>query len=521
MPATLEEARPQPTQAVQDGEFVDFGWRPIFKEHVNRQKVQFGRAAMERIAKRCNERIAETGDFCPIAIRHTKDDGSFDPEVIGFYGPFRAQRMTGADGKAGKWAVYAKERIYAEDAPKRRKYPRVSVEYWADEADPTGGYFDPASLLGAETPELDLGIHYAADPHNPNRRLFRYQRVTRYEAAPAAPGGSNTFVPGGTDDDEPERYGAGGTLSSGDLLQIVAALKPTIDEAVKSAVSALKPAGDDPDHLLTPKSEGTADGITESPDDSLGPTADELNLEAPGDDDSDLDDAVPGDDDDTDVSIDDELPADAAGKSPPKKPAQYSAAGRESETFDEDADMAADNAEVARYQKEAADYRKQAEKLAGENRELREKYQKAVEGQKASDSKLEELTDRLASLEGDRRKAVRYQKLGELQNKGYTFDVEEELTDCQEMSDAQFNRHCERIAAKYQRVPTGVVTAGVKLASAQTTPSETKDSRKRERYSKLAMDAVMASRAPGSAKRLEFPAEFNRLMTEDPEKIGA
>lgn len=504
MPALLEDLRPQPTPGIEDGEMIDFGYRPVFKEHTNREGVPFDRKAMERIAARCNSRIEESKDFCPIAIRHTQDGGGFDPEVIGLLGPFRAQKMPGSKGK---WAVYGRERIYKEDAHKRRKYPRLSVEYWAEESDPTGGYFDPVSLLGAETPELDLGVHYSADPNNPNRRLMRYQRVIRYEAA--APGGANTSVPAGISDDKPTRYESG-SLSQADIQQIVAALKPVIDEAVEAKVGAMNPAGADPDNLLT---DAVPDEHSDMPPeaDGMGPTPEELNFEAPGDDqddDSDLD--APGDDDDTDMDegsaeIDDTITEDGAEPSE-KKPAKYSADGRESTSVSlEEPDMA-DEMELARYRKEAADYRKKHDDLHAKYQKLEAESVKLKAESEAS--KLKEM------------KAVRYQKLAQVQSEGgFTFDLDEEAKDCEGLNDAQFDRHVEKIKANYQRVPGSPLPTSAIAGPARTVADDRNDQKKRVRYSKLAADNCLKAKA--EKKVLEFGDEFNRLMQEDPEGLGS
>jgi hypothetical protein len=507
----LELARPQPSEAVEDGEFVDFGYRPVFKEHTNRKGVPFGRKSMEKIAARCNGRIKDSGDFCPIGIRHTSDDGAFDPEIIGMMGPFRAQKMPGPNGK---WAVYGRERIYKEDAAKRRKYPRLSVEYWAETDDPDGGYFDPISLLGAETPELDLGVHYSADPSNPNRQLMRYQRVIRYEAA--SPGGSNTYAPG--TDERPNRYEAGGTLSQADIQQIIAALAPTIKQAVSEEMASLRPVGDDPEGLLSTEDDAEPMADPESLDAVFGD--DSIDPEAPGDDDSDLDDPTDTDDDDSviDESGDepsaeiDDMIADAK-PSKKKKPAQYSKLSGEPDPVEEP--TMATEAEVARYQKERDDYKKKVGDLTIENQELRAKYQKASESNTA-------LEERVMALETGKRKAERYSKLGDLQSKGFTFDLDDEIKDCEEMTDSQFDRHCDRIVAKYQRVPTGLAANGVKLAGpARTGADSERDAKKRDRYSKLAMESVQASRRnPDKAAHLDYASELKRLLAEDPEKLS-
>lgn len=60
-----------------------------------------------------------------------------------------------------------------------------------------------------------------------------------------------------------------------------------------------------------------------------------------------------------------------------------------------------------------------------------------------------------AELERERR-LVRYERdLRELAADGYDLDLGEELRDCQDMSQDQFNRHRTRIINRYQKAPTG------------------------------------------------------------------
>jgi hypothetical protein len=558
MTATLEEARPLATPRREDGEFVDLGWRPVFKEHINRAGQRFDRRSMERIAERCNDRIKD-GDFAPIVVRHTKDDGSFDPEVVGLAGPFKCQKLPGQNGK---WAVYARWRIYKEDASKPKKYPRVSVEYWADENDPTGGYFDPISMLGAETPELDLGIHYAADPNDPTRRLMRYAKVMRFSATPG--GGPNTFPPSGTEIDDKEkrqRY-QGGTLSPDDIQQIIAALKPVIDEAVDAKVSAINPVGADPDGLLTdevpPEHAGMpGEPVAELPGAEPFPEfndgAGEPGAGEPGSDNAEegvnpsgaLPGALPGDDPDEDAEGDDEdtdiepIDGKPAGKAKKKKkgkkpdaPDQYAKVALDGQSSDSlgELNMATETSEqtVARYQKESADYKKQRDEaakqrddVAKERDEYKVKYQKEVDVRREAETNHAALAERVAKIEASERRAVRYQKLGDLQNKGIVLDPDEEFKDCEDMNEAQFDKHCERIAVKYSKVPLRTLASkGLQVAGPSRTDSDDrKDAAKRDRYSKVAMDNVQAARKRG--EKLDFKPEYERLLKEDPEKLNS
>jgi len=531
MPALLENSRPQPATRFDDGEFVDLGWRPIFKEHTNRLGTKFDRYSMQKIADRCNTRIEKTGDFAPITIGHTTDSGDFDPKVVGFCGPYQAKAMTD-----GTWAVYAKFRVFKEDEPDVKRYPRCSVEYWASKAEPDAGWFDPVCLLGSETPELDLGIHYSK---RGGKQMLRYQAV--------APGGANTYVPSMmSDEDKPSRY-QGGTLSQDDLQQIVAALQPMIEQTVKVQVAAMNPpggtdtaelnplnaldgmdaGGDELDQALAASGEEEANEMSDELDGGLGDPLegdDEPSEAGPlgDDDDSDVDgDDMPGDDD---SDVDDEaglsapaeestpkkkpMKADKAKKPAKEKPDQYSANGRESETVSLEDHMATETPEatVTKYQKQVAD-------LTAERDEYKTKYQKEVESRRTAETDLTTLKGRVDAIEAERRTAVRYQKLFERQSQGYTFELADELKDCEAMTDEQFTKHVdERIPSRYSRVPTPGNTKPMPIpATSRLEQDSQRAAEKRARYSKKAMENCLAN------SELTFKAEFDRLLAEDPE----
>lgn len=249
MIATLAEPKPLATPAYEDGDFIDFGYVPVFKEHTDRDGNEFNSIAMERIAARCNERIDETGDFAPLVINHTSDNSDADPEVVGFVGPYRLGKV---GNKNPRVAILGRLRVFKRDADRVRKYPRLSVELWSKKDDPTNGFFDPVSLLGATTPELDLGIRFAKDRLGYEVRKYSRMTKVRFEATPAAPGGGNTFIPGGVggsgDSDEGKERkktyesSPGGMLSEADIQQIISALKPVVEEAVDARMAAMKPA---------------------------------------------------------------------------------------------------------------------------------------------------------------------------------------------------------------------------------------------------------------------------------------
>lgn len=106
---------------------------------------------LAKIAANQNKRINETGDATPLVIGHTRDgeregDG---PEVVGYATDWKLTRFY----KTGKRALSCTFHVFKKAADKVRKFPRRSVELWLDSLT-----IDPISLLGATTPQRDLGL---------------------------------------------------------------------------------------------------------------------------------------------------------------------------------------------------------------------------------------------------------------------------------------------------------------------------------------------------------------------------
>lgn len=465
MTALLE---PEPKQAHKqhEGDFVVMRDVPVWKEHTNRDGVPFGPRELRQVCDRCNERIEDTGDFCPVVLRHTTDDGDRDPQVIGFAGPFR---MGVVGDRKPKAAILATLRIYSEDAEMLRRYPRLSVEYWADEDDPTNGYFDPISLLGAETPELDLGIRYSAGDHG--RRVLRYSKVLRFEAT--APGGSNTYVPGGTDDDK-ETYSKDDpmTLSEQDLAQLTAALQETIQAMVADAVAA---AQTQPEEL--PEEEG------------LSPYGKMCKYMA-DEDEAGADEFYGGLDEDGLSSLSGELESDEDEDRRGQMTA-YMARYMADDSCDEDKPSPE---KYAKLKADAADYR--------------QKYQKEVTMRRQAETELQDLKSRVGKIEADGKRAVRYQKLTSLQAEGYLVEPDEEIQDVAALTDDAFEKHCDRIVTKYQRVPLDTLP----VPASQKYDGRDRKS-KSEKYAKQAAAKVQEARKKG--EKLDYATVLNELIEAD------
>lgn len=194
-PQNVARVRYAGEQEFPEGEFVTLKQVPVFAEHQTKARdgrnLKFGKKELEALAKRCNRRIEETGDYAAITLGHTAEPGDSQakqPEMVGFAGPFKVG-LIGPKGKQ-RYAVLADFHVHAEDYPKLKKYPRRSPELWLEDRYEEM-FLDPIALLGAEAPRLDMGLLYAA---NRQGRL-----VEKYAAVASA---TSSFIP-------TDKYGCG------------------------------------------------------------------------------------------------------------------------------------------------------------------------------------------------------------------------------------------------------------------------------------------------------------------------
>lgn len=285
MPAiTNNEMQPKRTRGTpsDNGDFVVFEHVALFDIHTGDDGVHYDERLLTAIADNCNRRIRNTHDYCPVVVGHTRDQddkrsATDDPPVIGLCGPFYVSDWVNADGKQSK-AIFATFWIFPEQEKTFLRNPRRSVEIWPEER-PEQRYFDPVSVLGAETPKRDLGLIYSRQsggrPPSLNYAVpgpLRYSKRSfgrppiKYDAgggggAPVTtPGGGNTFIPGMVstkkkkhaklaspigsgdqlqDDNQSATIpqGEGNMLSPEDLQQIIEALKPTIQSLIDNATA--------------------------------------------------------------------------------------------------------------------------------------------------------------------------------------------------------------------------------------------------------------------------------------------
>lgn len=113
--------------------------------------IEIDAKKLQDIADRNNNRIRNTGDEIPLIIGHTKDgaDEKDQPEVVGYASNLRVKDFM----NTGKKAIAATFKYHKASADLAKKFPRRSVELWTRD-----WKLDPIALLGATTPERDLGL---------------------------------------------------------------------------------------------------------------------------------------------------------------------------------------------------------------------------------------------------------------------------------------------------------------------------------------------------------------------------
>lgn len=174
-----------------------------FTEHRTKHKgrdgeerpVIYDRRALEAVLNRCNERIADTGDFSPISDGHTPvEEGGKMPDVLGYAGPFYLGQIGNTNPR---WAIFADEWHDQSEAARLEKLRRRSPEVWMEER-MEDRFLDPVAALGAETPRLDMGWSGYS-------RTRDGRQVMKYSGPAVFPGQFNTS-PAGGGKDKKQRY---------------------------------------------------------------------------------------------------------------------------------------------------------------------------------------------------------------------------------------------------------------------------------------------------------------------------
>ena len=129
---------------------------PILDEHELKDGkgnvvIRLDQKKLSEIVKVNNKRMGNTGDEIPLVIGHTKDDApeGEQPEIVGYATNLKVEPFF----KTGRKCITATFKFFKHAADKVRGFPRRSIELWLSDYK-----IDPISLLGATTPERDLGL---------------------------------------------------------------------------------------------------------------------------------------------------------------------------------------------------------------------------------------------------------------------------------------------------------------------------------------------------------------------------
>lgn len=141
----------------QGDEYVTAPHVAILREHVmaggsDGAPMYCGPEQLQQIANNGNKRVNTTGDATPLVLGHTEDSNEEvdQPEIVGYATNF----SVGPLFDTGQQALFADFHVRKDEKDRVNKYfPRRSVEFW-----PKRMEIDPISLLGATTPEQDLGL---------------------------------------------------------------------------------------------------------------------------------------------------------------------------------------------------------------------------------------------------------------------------------------------------------------------------------------------------------------------------
>ena len=401
---------------------------PILDEHVLRDEdgeelVNIDEKRLLEIARRNNARVAQTGDLTPIVIGHTRDGEPEDeqPEIVGYASGFGVKPF----GKTGRKALTATFKFFKDKVDKIRQFPRRSVELWLSD-----WKIDPIALLGATTPERDLGLLQLSRGGQKKIRRIMFSQ----NGQPAAPS------PGNSGQDSQVAAIANAvveTLKQTDVWQFMEQQMAT----ASAPEPPLPPGGMD----LPPPELGMDDGAGLLPEEEDFPPEEEEE--------GDYEDEDAGEEDEP-VRYQNSMPSGTNTYTPSYcKPKQMSRQAQNPRRVQlqrptlppelvERIRMAA-----AQRRAETTRYQKAFHQLASEHEQLRLKFQRA-----------------------DREK-----DLIQLEAEGYVLDRVEELDTVTDMDDAAYKRHLGTIRKRYQRAPVNVSLPGQSFRSPSPVQGRDKD----------------------------------------------
>lgn len=440
--------------------FVTIKGVPVFAEHTTKvtqgrfagRELRFGYSELMAVCNRCNERIADTGDYAMLVIGHTPpkeliwSGKAKPPEVIGNAGPFYLGKMTTRDGR-GRYCILADFHYYREDFPRIKKFPRRSAELWLEES--FGDMFlDPIAHLGAEAPRLDMGLVYARDYHA-GRVVEFYRRespsmgVELYEAAAAAPSATSVFIPSHGDRKQysgaQQPAGAGPMLDQNDIQQIVQGMMATAEmQFVKSLMAQQGTPGGQGPSGPAPSDQPPQPPQQNAGADAAGGTPPGAQLTAPP-------------------------PSPATTAPPQQQPQQFAGQDDDEEEIEDASDLEDDD----RKDYEGGDVNGvEGKPAAAASVDGSDGAPSAgTAGGKEMYQRLTALMKRVQVLEGERelekygrKEAERMAAIQTLVAEGYSVDVSKLKAQCKpnRMSDELFAEKLDDIRENYSRAPDGI-----------------------------------------------------------------
>ena len=248
---------------------------PVLKEGIiyyedddgNRHPFKVTPEYLNRLCTNMNRRFEKTGDMSPLVLgKHTdpKAPAHEQPETVGFAYNWRVIDFNGVKAAAPKF-LYNKE-----DYDKCKKFQRRSSEVWLGKAE-----IDPISLLGATTPEQDLGLVYL-NRHPDTKTIVTLSREDMPDipnTIPEAQMGETGLmklleglnakidqlsakIDGGASQPATEQPGGGGEMSPEELDQLLASLQQ--EEGAGNEPEGEKPVEKAKDEDVEPVSKNDA-----------------------------------------------------------------------------------------------------------------------------------------------------------------------------------------------------------------------------------------------------------------------
>lgn len=434
--------------------------RPVRVKGTGERKTvreRYDRDALKAMVFNLNSPIRDTGNYPTITEGHTPDadakqpDGSEpkQPDVLGFCGPFRLG-MVG--NEKPRWAIMQDEHWLPEYESKMRSLPFRSPEVYADRPI-HNRIFHPVAALGSIPPALNTGmVRY--------RKNADGSSVAKYSACY---GGAMTGMPehtpaAGSGKTQYEADPNAGGNTGGDAVMD----EQGIDAVVSKLMAALM--AQDWVQFTIQKMQAEQGGRSQDATgggNGLPPTAPQAPpspggmsptpMPHPG--------QQPGQPPAPPMAHPHVPPPPAAAPHPGQPPQQSPHPGqphpgqpqaqtpRTQYRHDPDAVELIDDvdSDATNGDNDVSHNPDKYSLLERENADLKAKLA-AAEGQ---------LNERLAALETKERKVTRYSRLSQLREEGFVLDPDEEVAETLAHDDATFDKHCERIVKKYQRLPVG------------------------------------------------------------------